>query len=89
MNKFAVELLQRSYKSYLQTGDDYFEMPLSNPDELFFYTAAAEGLVEDGYIEPISANIGGDLPNTSYFRLVFRLTQSGIVVADEVSKSKG
>ena len=50
MNKFQIELLQKAYLNYLQTGKPKATFAPKNGDELFYYSEALRWLRDDGYI---------------------------------------
>ncbi len=56
MNKFESFLLQSTYSNLIKTGDRSFTVHLTNGDEYFYLSDAAESLLEDGYIKTIDGS---------------------------------
>lgn len=79
MNKFELELLNLSYNSFIASGDRYFEFPIKNATDLFYYTEAARFLSEEEYIIAISDNIFSESISLDSLNCIsFEITDKGI-----------
>ena len=84
LNKFEIELLQRAYQNYLQTGVPEGTFQPKNGDDWFYYSEALRWLKEDGYI---TTDESFDPDETNLFATIrpvqYSLTDKGIAYVKE------
>ena len=81
MNKYALKLLETAYKNYRQSGIARADVRGSNAEEIAYYFNAAEFLVEQGFITPLSNNIGYDSIDLFNSVIRYELTDLGLQYA--------